>query len=755
RAAGQLTEIREADLRFSLGEAVDFLNRVMGLHLDGEQVRALEARTEGWVAGLQLAALTLQRQEEAERGQFIAAFTGSSQYVLEYLSEEVINRQPPAVQDFLLQTAILERLSPSLCAAVWGEDPAGGPPGSHSPSQGGVGATAMLGYLRSANLFLIPLDDRQQWYRYHHLFADLLRSRLRQDYSIESIHELHRRAGRWYQARAGGEGDLDYTDQAVYHALEARDYDWAANLIEQVARATMLHGRISTLLQWAEMLPEDVLRVKPRLRMYQAWLHFLNGKFGLALSNLNGLYQESTLLPPTPESEALRGELATLLARGAALSGKPEKAISLAQEALARLPEDDVASLGRAYSALGIAHDLRSEPALAQPAYERALDFARASGNAFLAVHIHFLKASSYFVGGRLRQAEAANRAGIALGEAVAGERFYPISAGYLGLAEIAVARDELDRAGDYWQKGQELCLQGGPVGNRFTAYRIQAQLEGARGDLEKAHKTLQGSIEAAGVDQSLPYAGPLALEMAHLEIDLGQYDAAIRRLAALGAQAEPTASQLPRVVWELRQVALARAYRAKGEAEIALQLLEEVETGLPADGHDGRRLEIALNRALCYQAGRQDERACAALATCLEIALREGQRWIFRREGAVLGALLEDFLGVAGYAPAQREFAAQLLRGLKRTGSTPKVAPAPLRTPQAENLVEPLSERELEVLRMIQAGYSNQEIADRLFITIHTVKKHTSNIFEKLSVSSRTQALAAARRLGWIDPGS
>ncbi len=443
RVRGQLTEIRADDLRFTANEAAAFLNEVMGLDLTLKDVQALETRTEGWIAGLQLAALSMQGRKDKQA--FVAAFTGSHHYVLEYLTEEVVYRQPKAVQQFLLQTSILERLSGSLCDCVTEGDSA-----------------TMLERLRRDNLFVVQGDDEHHWYRYHHLFADLLNNLQRKKSSPEHIAELHRRASKWYEQNRTPR-------DAIKHSLQAQDFERAATLIEQEIKSTLSRGSVTTLVRWAEALPEEIVRTQPRLRMYQGWAMFLNAQGLLAQETLQDAKEIVQALRPSGEKDALRGELAAMLATIAAVRQEMPQAIEEAREALTYLPEDDLTSRARANRALGVAYGSIGDTNKAIQKYSQAKALALAAENHFLAAEIISQLASAHVHQGRLRRAAQSYQEIIELVDPVS--QFPPAGMGYIGLADILLEWNDLDAVEDYVDLGITLCQRGGIGYSLHTAY--------------------------------------------------------------------------------------------------------------------------------------------------------------------------------------------------------------------------------------------------------------------------------------------
>ncbi|MGD9099891.1 MAG: LuxR C-terminal-related transcriptional regulator, partial [Anaerolineae bacterium] len=726
RARRQLTELRADDLRFTSDEATAFLNSVMGLDLTPEDVKALESRTEGWIVGLQLAALSIQGR--ADRREFIAAFSGGHHYVLEYLAQEVLDHQPGPVRRFLLQTSILDQLCGPLCDALCA-------PERDEAGEGDGDAT--LAYLRRRNLFIVPLDDERRWYRYHHLFADLLGNFLRQELSPERIRELHRRASQWYEQQ----GALEET---IKHALQAQDFERAADLIERAAVATLSRGSVTALARWLEALPDEVRRARPQLFMYQGWAAFLNGQAALAERILKDARQILRAMPSSPDRKALHGRLMALLATIATLHQDIPQALAQAQEALAHLAEDDLIWRSRATRALATAHGLSGDTNKLVRACNEARDLALAAGSMFLAADIISQVASAQFHQGRLRQAVQSYQQIIALVERPS--RFPPAGLGYIGLAEVSLEWNELPAAQDHVNKGIELCQQGGIGHNLIPAYGVQALLRQALGDTPGALRAIRKAEQVHRVGGSLFMAVTLAWYQVRLQLLLGDVELAARW--ARGEAITPPVSfeNLPTILHEVQQVALARVHLAQGQPGQVLAIYERLCAPAQAAGRMARVIEMSLLKALALQAQGQVASALASLEQCLSLAEAGGYVRLFLEGGAPVAALLSSrglaSRGVGAYAD----------RLLAVFGAPERErAPETRSSPSASALVEPLTRRELEVLRLIGEGLSNQEIAARLFVTLSTVKKHSSNVYGKLGVRSRTQAVARAQELGLL----
>jgi LuxR family maltose regulon positive regulatory protein len=723
RANNQLTEIRAGDLRFTSLEADCFLNEVMDLSLSPADIAVLENKTEGWIAGLQLAGLSVR--DRADPSHFIATLSGSHRFILSYLTEEVLAQQPQEIQSFLLQTSILDRLSGDLCNAVTGRTD------SH----------ALLEQLFNANLFLIPLDDEQRWYRYHHLFADLLANRLQQTWTADAVRGLHGQASRWLAQN-------DFLHEAIKHALEGKDYERAFFLVEQEVRTMMFSGRVSTLKKWLEAFPEASFQTHPRLNIHRVWIDLLQGKSDLSEQALQEKENMLRALPPSPENDQLRMELMMVLCRFVAFSGNTPRAIQMAKQALARLPDEDLASRARAHSALAIAYGLEGHADKTKRAFDECLHLAQAAGNYSLAAHATVVMAMEQCDYGQLREAVRSYQSIVDMGAQAGQKIFFPAGQGYIGLASIYLEWNDLETAQDYLEQGMELCSQGG-VSGIVTGHTLQSRLRQAKGDLEGALKEIrllgqafQGMDPAAAARQIL------------LRLAMGDLDEAFRLAMPLMnmLDGEPATPRLPLLVSETGKVILSRVFLARGELERATQLLDEIQATAEPGRRFGRLIQVYLLRALVLQKQNRGNISPATLECferALDLAEPEGYVLLFLEEGPAVLPLLKAVLTHPPAPDRLKKYARALLDAFPGYGKpVPPRAEHPIK---ATGLVEPLTPRELQVLQLVAAGDSNRTIADKLVITVSAVKKHTSNIYGKLNVSSRTQAVARARELGLL----
>jgi len=693
RARGQLTELRAADLRFTAEESAAFLNGVMGLGLRLEDIAALEARTEGWVAGLNLVALSMQGREDTQA--FVGAFTGGQHYILEYLIEEVLGRQPASVQRFLLQTSVLDRLCAPLCDALTG-------------ARDGADT---LERLRRDNLFIIPLDDDRRWYRYHHLFGELLRKRLGQSVrSIPSVGErgtevLHRRASQWY-------AENGLLEHAVKHAREAGDFERIAEIAEQAAGQSLLDARLTVLLRWVGMLPADVLRAHPRLQIYRAWALYMNGHLEAAQQALGDCRQALAAMPPAPENDALRRSLnrlmdvIDLIARGFiySLDNKIKAAIQLCSQARDMALEDDQVLLAvQATEALALAQYHHGHLRASAQSCQQVIDLA----------------------------AQSAVQTPLA-------------AAGYVELAGIHIEWNDLETAANLLDEALALCRQWGVVQTLNEAHTAQSLLSQAQGDIEGAWAALEKARQFSVMEGDYSMVNfRLATQQARLNLQAGKPDKVVRWVEGTTSAfaSGERGQQLPAAFVETLQTTLARAYLAQGRIEAAVDVLESLLAPAEAAGGFLRVIEVCALKALALHSLGDTPAARTSLERSLALAEPEGFVRVYLNEGPPMAALL-DHAAAHHICP---DYVGQLRAAFQAERAGPPAPPSPL----SSALVETLSPRELEVLHLISQGCSNQEIAEKLVIALNTVKRHTSSIYGKLGVKSRTQAIVRARALG------
>jgi len=743
RARGHLTEIRAADLRFTTEETAAFLARALGLELSGEDIATLEARTEGWIAGIQLAALSMQEHKDIPG--FLKAFTGSHRYIIDYLVEEVLARQPEHVQTFLLQTAILERLQGPLCEAVVGVMDGKGEPGEETSGQ------AMLEQLEQTNLFVTPLDDERLWYRYHQLFAEALRHRLQRK-QPELVPDLHRRASSWYERHG-------LVRDAVHHALAATDFARAARLIEHAFNALVRRGEIATLKRWAAALPDELVRSNIELSVLLGWLLFISGKHDEALRHLRdmehtfGLDQlsaehpeQQTLPPESLNQAAILGRIAAIRAAIALTQGDLPRTITLSRLALAYLPQE---SMARSYVAgyLGKAHYYSGDIGAASSALEEAWRVSWEVNHIFgLFLVIHDL-AHLHILQGHLHQADQTYRQ--ALQQALERSGHQPaMGPAYVGRGNLEREWNHLDAATSLLQEGIKLCEQTGNTQAILQAYIGLAFIHQARGDAGGASALMQQAVQITERQNLSQTRGTKEVGAAQAWLFLMQGDeaAALGWVQRCGLSVDQDLNHLR----EREYLTLVRALIAQHRLDEAVKWLANLLQLAEAQGRTGSVIEILMLQAEALHASGEVNQAIERLSRALSRAEPEGYIRLFVDEGVPMARLLvqlharrkSDQPGSLGY----REKLLALL-GRTHVEGLPHLATG-VTGLGTYPLSEPLSERELEVLHLIGAGYSNREIADRLVIAVSTVKWYVNAIYGKLQVESRTRAIARAREL-------
>jgi LuxR family transcriptional regulator, maltose regulon positive regulatory protein len=713
RARGQLSELRAADLRFTPTEAADFLNRVMGLNLAAEDVAALEARTEGWIAGLQLAAISMRGHQDAAG--FIRSFTGSHRFVLDYLVVEVLQRQSESIQAFLLRTSILNRLCGPLCDAVLGSPPASG--------------QETLEYLERANLFIVPLDNERRWYRYHHLFAELLRQRLHQGASsgIEEggVAEYHARASRWYE-------DHGQHIEAFRHAAAADDIERAERIIEGEGIPLHLRSAVVAIVGWLASLPKSVLDARPSLCVRYASLLLTAGKTAGVEETL--LTAEAALQGAEPDTRTrdLIGQIAAARATMALTRYQPEAMVTQARRALEYLdPQNPMRS--RATWTLGFAYEVRGDRAAAYQAYSEAITSSQAYGN------IHFTSVATISLGvlqenaNNLRQAAETYRSGLLL----AGEHLQLFANEALrGLARIYYAWDDLEAAERYGQQSLLLARQYDRVIDRYILSEVfLARLELARGHVAGAAAMLAETAQTVRANNFVHRVPEVAA--AQVWVLLRQGD-----VAAAARLAEKHELPISRV----------RVFLAQGDPSAALAVLEPWRRQMDAKGWHDEQLKGMVLQAVAHHVRGEKGKAVKLLGDALALAEPGGFIRLFVDEGEPMRIAISDYRSSIEKQPRgpDRELL-DYVDKLLAAFAQPAARPPSKIEKQTPEMFEALSQRELEVLRLVAQGLSNHEIGERLFLALDTVKGHNRSIYAKLQVQRRTEAIARARELGLL----
>lgn len=741
RARDQLTEVRADELRFTSGEAVTFLNQVMGLSLTIDDVTALEARTEGWIAGLQLAALAMR--DRADMAGFITSFTGSHRYIVSYLIEEVLNRQPESVQLFLLQTSILDRLTAALCAAV-----APGPPTSAGKAE--RDAQAMLERLEQANLFLIPLDDERLWYRYHNLFGEVLRSRL-QATQADHMPELHLRASEWFEHNA-------LVPEAIYHALAAKDWERGTRLILQAAETTaFVHGNVNIMLGWLQALPEAVTRSQPRLTLARAWLLLNAGSIDLAEQHLHNAEQALSGLE-AERVQLLQGEVAALRAMVASYRREVAHTIELCRQARELLPDTALFLRAAVANALGLAYRFSGRVVEACQVFEESIALSRTAHNVFIMMDSVANLASMQVVRGQLRAAALTCQTALTYADEQARSSGYPLfDAGFphIRLGAVLCEWNDLESAAQHVLQGIELGRQGGNLDIAQTGMVVLSRIRQAQNDAAGAREAIQTVEQIQQKFNNPMVASATAALSARLALIHGNLDAAQHWEQEYANLVSPDSVYSH----EWAQLTLARLRLAEHRPVEALELLEQLEQAAVVGDRTGSLIEILALRALALQEQGNAATALTAVDRALSLAEPEGYIRVFVDEGESMRDVISNWkLETASQKDLTKvqsrlmAYADKLLEAFTNNAPQLPVTNQRANSPVHQTaLIEPLSARELEVLHLVADGLSNREIASRLFITINTVKKHTRLMFDKMDVANRTQAVARARELGLL----
>jgi LuxR family transcriptional regulator, maltose regulon positive regulatory protein len=723
RARNQIAELGAAELAFTLEEAAAFLEGVMGLELMAEDVTKLEDRTEGWIAALQLAALSMRDRKDVSG--FIEAFSGSHRDVLDFLAEEVLDRQPPHVQEFLLATSILDDLTGPLCDALTG----------HS------GGQEMLERLERENLFVFALDDERRWYRYHHLFAEFLRGHLGRE-SPERMDILHRNASVWNEQNGG-------ISSAIEHALSAGDHERAARLMEQGIGQTWYRGEVATLLGWLGKLPEKTMRRRPLLLIWFAAAMMLAGKFDgveSLLEEADRALGNSSGAETIPESEEdapqhLLATAAAVRSMYSRLQGDPNGAIEHARRALDLLPEDNLNPRPFVAIALAQAYQAAGNPEAAITAYAKAGTLGRAAGHDYVALSAMAAHAHLELAQGHLREADDVLQRALGYATEHGREQLPAVGSVRIGRGELLYERNDLDAAARHLTEGIELATRTGDVEILMWGYVAISQVRQALGDAEgalAAARQAERVARSSGTEHAIVDAAVWKTRLYLMMGDIASASSAQERATIVG-EGRPYSRDSERII-------LARLLIARNEPGEALRLLAQLHATAPTSA---RTIEILALQALALHAKGQNEEAASTLAEALALAEPEGYVRTFVDEGPEMSELLSGVLETqrSGHSYSsgrvQPHYLRQLLAVLERDS-------APAASPTA-GLSEPLSERELEVLVLIATGKANRSIASELFVSVGTIKTHLNNLYRKLGVHSRTQAVARARELNLI----
>jgi LuxR family maltose regulon positive regulatory protein len=719
RARGQLTELRAGDLRFTPAEAAEFLNAVMGLRLSDGDIAALEARTEGWIAGLQLAALSMQGHQDVAG--FIKSFAGSHRFVLDYLVEEVVQRQPESIQAFLLRTSILDRMCGALCDAVL-----------DAPSPAGQ---ETLEYLERANLFIVPLDHERRWYRYHHLFGDLLRQRLGRPPELSSY---HLRASVWYEANAA-------LAEAFGHAVAAGDLERATRLAEAAWPGMERTFQTAAWLGWVKRLPDAVVGSRPTLCVHVAWACSDIG--ALEASETYAQYAERALAGAAVQDalKSLPGTIALIRANNAQNQGNLAETLKYAELSIRLAPEDDLFLRSQAAVTLGFTHWAAGNLEISLQAMRAWMEDMQRLGNQVFVIASAFAVADMQVILGHLSEAEMALRRAIEQAAAIGQEAEAVTAHHHLGLALLAHERGDDAAAAAHMQTAGDLGQRTTLVDWRHRWNLAQARLKESAGAWEAALDRLDEAGRVY-VKNPIPILRPIEALKARVHLRQGRLDKAASWARGRGLAATDAVNYLS----EYAYLTLARVRLAEGALSEVSPLLERLLALAEAQKRTGSVIEILLTQALLHQAQNRRPQALAALERALVLAEPEGYLRIFVDEGEPIRLLLLS-LRAALEKPTGRPPSGYVDRIAAAFARPAQVASQTTINHPKSEIIEPLSDRELEVLRLVAAGLSNAQISRRLFLALSTVKGHNLRIFSKLQTQNRSEAVARARELGLI----
>ena len=746
RSLGDLTELRASDLRFTPDEAAAFLNQGMGLEISAVEVAALEQRTEGWIAGLQLAALSLQGREDIS--DFVAAFSGDDRYIVDYLLEEVLQRQPDRVRHFLLQTAILERLSGSLCDAVTNQ----------------TDGQKMLETLERGNLFIIPLDNKRQWYRYHHLFADVLLAHARMD-GPERVPSLHRQASKWYEQH-------NLFSDAIRHALAAQDFERAADLIEQVWPTLRKRQQEVTVLSWMKGLPDPLIRDRPILSVVYALVLLHAGQLETVEARLQDAERRlAQLEQPIPRQtvlgqdstsqeaqrvrmhEALYRSLPASIANARAYRaqalGDFASTVTYAQQALSLLSPEDDYERGTTAAFLGLAYWANGNVKAAYQSFAEGLRVFQKLGGIEIAVAATFILANMGMAQGFLRTAVKTCEQALELAAQQPEPMLQGMAEIHLALSEIRYEQGDLEAASQLLQRGECLREQISISGADYMWWLVKAELTAAQGDFEAALDQLQ-EAERLYRRSPVPDVRPIEALKVRWWLQQGRLTETVAWMRECGLSVDDEQSYLREYEHlTLARVAIAQ-YKRDGTDELIHQvigLLTRLLVAAEAQERTGSILKILVVLSLAREAKGEVSAAIASLKRALTLAEPEGHIRIFAECGIPMVRLLQE-AKTRGITPTYTQ---RLLAALETWGQPQDAAPTDAVGPAPQPLIEPLSQRELEVLQLLNTELSGPEIARELVVALSTVRTHTKRIYSKLSVTNRRAAVKRAAELSLI----
>jgi LuxR family transcriptional regulator, maltose regulon positive regulatory protein len=711
RARCQMVEIRGDDLRFSIEETRAFFTQMTGDVLSANDIATLAEKTEGWAAGLQMAVLSVQGRKDLS--EFVRTFSGSHRYIMDYLVEEVLHHQTNEVQAFLLQTSILERLNGELCDAVTGR----------------TGSQQRLEMLENANMFLLPLDERRQWYRYHHLFADLLQVRLHESQPL-LVTALHQRAAQWYE-------DNDMITDAITHNLATGDFETAARLVEEIATSLVIRGELNTLTNWSEQIPKEIIHARPSLCVNLAWTFIFAGKISEAEQLLEQAESKIYQYALSDELKDVLGGITAQRAFIADMRGDTDRAAELARKADMLLSRTSLLNRSVLPYIFARAYRLNGDMTRATEQLREVAEFARAAGSIMTLSVAHYDISAIWKVEGKLRQAAEIYQDTLQLAAEKGARYFGSVARIDAGMSDLQREWNNLDIAINQVTAAIERMKSWGNPSDLVIAYLSLSRIQQESGDLDGAVSTLE---KAEQLKRNTPIFQPLGtmIETDRMKLWLAQGNLAA---AEHWVQEHHPGKNGPLILRELEQIVLAKVLLQQGKYEQTLDLLSDMEKSAEEGGRFGKLIEILVLKALACKAKNDKGQALEALGKALHLGEPEGYIRTFIDAGTPMAEMLFAFRQLStkdsDILPASKEYIAKLLNAFPMA-----------QTSGTTGLINDLSEREKEILRLMASGMTNKQIAAELFVTAGTVKAHTANIYRKLDAANRTQAIALAREL-------
>jgi LuxR family maltose regulon positive regulatory protein len=763
RAQGMMNEIRTNDLRFSSDEVAQFLLDMMGLRLSFKDISALEARTEGWIAGLQMAAVSMKGRRDISS--FIRSFTGSHRFIMDYLVEEILERQTSTIQNFLLKTSILDQMTAGLCDAVIEELDIGDRGGEvegqmRVDPQTPISSQQILEYLEQANLFLIPLDDERNWYRYHHLFSQLLQSRLRQIYPGK-VMDLHIRASRWFES-------VDMYDQAISHAFAAENTKRAADLVEQHAMTMITRSELGALSKWLKLLPDEILRSRPWLCTHQAWIKYWHGPrveveewleaAEIALqgrSERNGDLDRDDVMGPLSEDEKnhIAGQIAAIRAYGAIPEGDYRLVSQMAEEGLSLLPDGDFAQSVCAV-ALGAANRGKGDIAAALDAFDKAKEYALMRGNRQQAITAYCYYGEQQIKQAALQDALRTFEEALKVAEMKPGKLIGSAGFPLVCMADLYREWNELDKAEELLSQSIEISLHWGIADFVAMTYIVQSRLQLTKGDLTGLRNTIQKADQLEGRMKIDPWVHTqldecrLRFWLANGELSTVKSwfdESDLKADGELSYFSDLHHLNLARVL-----VALGKGSTQDGYLEEAVNLLDRILQATEKSQWIHETIKALILQSLAYDALAENQEAVATIKRALKLAQPGNYVRIFLDEGPPIVGLLEALRDNEEVG----EYAIKLLTSAEIDeieGDQRQILDAEGYGASSHPLVEDLTDREMEVLQLLRTGMTSTEIAEELIIAVSTVRSHLKNIYGKLGTHSRMEAIQKAEELGWL----